>query len=1595
MARNGAHSAGSSSEQESAAGVSKAGRNEQLSEAVVGCLQVALSRCRMQTAHQMSMLLQRLSRAAMVPRGAASEEFRHGVVRCLQALLRSLQPCTSAGCLCTATSGGNEPTIVVRTAGCALGLLRGDDAAVAVAEGEVAAGTRGSRALRTDALATLRLLILQVQSADALAFFLPGVASGLTRAMLAPGRDTTRSSVLAGGAVGEVGGSSATTWATVGAAGAASGAQAVLAMADIIVLTLADAFYPPHPPPPGAAAAGSSGKAPVGADGDRASGSGGAAELALTAMRGMAAAAGGVATSKEVTTTSSSSSSGGRLKQQQQRQRQGRVSSDRLRVERNAEWLDATAGRVHALLARSFPLVSAHGRGTVRAAVADAAAALLTHCSGVLAPCAPLLLDCLLTLAHDELSEVATKARRHLAAARVVEAHCTRSRDGGSGGMVVMWPALEKMLHKLVEELPSVVRGGSESAAVAHAQRLASVLRLAGPARVSSSLLLSPAAAGQMASALLQSFEFAAGSSFVMETTTSSGSSTSTSAAATSSLLLPPLFPPPAPAAAAAAAAAAHALGPAGPLQHQHQHQEQQGQEHAGPEARGSGGAHVPADGEELPRMPPRLAHAGSPRAYAALARVCRTLGRLLLRLRLAEEGEPGGVRRRGAASALLEPLLQTLRQLSASLSSSCGDHRQKKQQQQRASSNSSWDTASSGAGADIVRAAASAAVVLNEIVFGASCAAWKRQAGPHPGAGRWCHPPGDVSYGTPILAGEGGVALPLAAERAGKPRVSNDGSAHQNDSGDSEEKQPEAKSSDKVHYSLPHPEGGGWGAEEQQEGEGGAAALAWVESIVAEYSATELWDAGAAAGARGSSSSSMSMRYANDCALLQQMMLEGIGVFARCLGPLFVTHGTLLLSVLHLLLAKLAHPSAPVSRAALAALLSICTFCGYSSVGSLVAGNADYVVDALCRGLRHLDSQPSAPALFVAVLRCTGASSRVLPLLSEPIQAAVNGLQVAARKRNAHHTASFLMALKELAAAACWEAAAGADTCRQAAAAALKAQRREQRRLKRQSAANMRAGRKQRAVQEEVEEEESLTGTPTPEEVREYFLRRLERKKQLDSDSAEVDSDIDDADTSFEDDDDAGGDESQANDTDVAGDSHGSMTAVALIDRAREAQVARLSGMLKLQSVAALCLEACGPLLASRDIRVCMVALDTTQAAMEALAHVDAAKKELKAEAQAVLELVRLKQRQQQQQGAGSENEVHEEEDEGPKPDEKTEDEGNRLLPRVHFVWPYLMPLLRRPEPAVIERALEVVAAVARASGGHFVARRFRDHAWPLMRRLLHEGPPAEHAHGTHSLRPLLTAPAAAERAGRSLLVLDPREETRTSSRSSSMRAAHRDAGTHGRAPSAVLRVRRAVLLCMADVASSPTSAPALQAVTKQAAASITAYLDATYPLLLRESASHALLALGRVDADAVRLPLTEALYGTPTASSSSLGSEHCGGELAGEGALSGVVQLSNAHDGPTSKGGSKSGRLVQQVEQLAAVVCGNDSSDGRVVMLEGSQSLQDHRVVDMAELVTSAVSHPDMAIAAAFPNQNVKLNNNIDRGLAETLLRQLNLLH
>ncbi|MBA0797170.1 hypothetical protein Gohar_007891, partial [Gossypium harknessii] len=117
---------------------------------------------------------------------------------------------------------------------------------------------------------------------------------------------------------------------------------------------------------------------------------------------------------------------------------------------------------------------------------------------------------------------------------------------------------------------------------------------------------------------------------------------------------------------------------------------------------------------------------------------------------------------------------------------------------------------------------------------------------------------------------------------------------------------------------------------------------------------------------------------------ILKQVIIDGIGIFALCLGSDFASGG-FLHSSLYLLLENLICSNFEVRSSSDAVLHLLSTTSGHSTVGQLVLANADYIVDSVCRQLRHLDLNPHVPNVLASMLSYVGVGHKILPLLEEP----------------------------------------------------------------------------------------------------------------------------------------------------------------------------------------------------------------------------------------------------------------------------------------------------------------------------------------------------------------------------------------------------------------------------------------------------------------------------------------------------------------------------------------------------------------------------------------------------------------------------------
>ncbi|KAG8487262.1 hypothetical protein CXB51_020577 [Gossypium anomalum] len=147
---------------------------------------------------------------------------------------------------------------------------------------------------------------------------------------------------------------------------------------------------------------------------------------------------------------------------------------------------------------------------------------------------------------------------------------------------------------------------------------------------------------------------------------------------------------------------------------------------------------------------------------------------------------------------------------------------------------------------------------------------------------------------------------------------------------------------------------------------------------------------------------------------ILKQVIVDGIGIFALCLGSDFASSGFLNTS-LYLLLENLICSNFEVRSSSDAVLHLLSTTSGHSTVGQLVLANADYIVDSVCRQLRHLDLNPHVPNVLASMLSYVGVGHKILPLLEEPMRCVSQELEILGRHKHPDLTIPFLKAVSEI----------------------------------------------------------------------------------------------------------------------------------------------------------------------------------------------------------------------------------------------------------------------------------------------------------------------------------------------------------------------------------------------------------------------------------------------------------------------------------------------------------------------------------------------------------------------------------------------------
>ncbi|KAJ4963121.1 hypothetical protein NE237_023060 [Protea cynaroides] len=446
--------------------------SDSVAESMLLCLEDLLKKCHFGSVDQMVVVLKKLTYGALLSPSEASEEFREGIVRCFRALLLGLHPCSDDSCMCKHIPGlpTFQPTSGLQMSpvplkyfskpeACLIAYLQSQNASAAVghwlsllleiAGTEAARGHHGSAKLRVEAFLTIRVLIAKVGTADALAFFLPGVVSKFAKVLHI-------SKTMVSGAAGSV---EATE-------------QAIRGLAEFLMIVLED-------------------EANVSCldmsktdmtnsipNKDKST------QSFLEALRHLPTSTlylsgRGDSNTQAINIVMHSVD----LNKKNDAKAADIVES--FYVSRTKDWIKETAVQVDRMLGATFPHLVVHPSKKVRQGLIDAVRGLLSKCCYSLKKSRLMLLECLCVLVCDDSEEVSMAAQEFLESLFV------------SGEKDILKSEVAEMFGRLVEKLPKAVLGSEETVAVSHAQRLLAVVYYAGPHIVVHQLLSSPIAAAR------------------------------------------------------------------------------------------------------------------------------------------------------------------------------------------------------------------------------------------------------------------------------------------------------------------------------------------------------------------------------------------------------------------------------------------------------------------------------------------------------------------------------------------------------------------------------------------------------------------------------------------------------------------------------------------------------------------------------------------------------------------------------------------------------------------------------------------------------------------------------------------------------------------------------------------------------------------------------------------------------------------------------------------------------------------------------------------------------------------------------------------
>ncbi|KAM1032274.1 hypothetical protein ACFX2I_035867 [Malus domestica] len=442
--------------------------SDSVAEGVLQCLEELLKKCLLGSVDQLVVVLKKLTYGALLSPSDASEEFREGIIKCFRELLLNLLPCSDESCACKRIFGvpmllenRDLKAPLSRTSKydsepdeCLLAFLQSQTASAAVghwlslllkaADNEAARGHLGSAKLRIEAFMTLRMLVAKVGTADALAFFLPGVVSQFAKVL------------------------HASKTMTSGAAGSGDAIdQAIRALAEYLMIVLQDDANL------------TTLDMSITASSDLTLKKNESTQSFLDELRKLPVKAHGQSkmiledlSGKVITTTSNS-----------EKKTDSGKGDGSLHVDRTSDWIEKTSMHVDKLLGATFRHICIHPAKKVRQGLLASIRGLLSRCSYTLRQSRQTLLECLCALVVDDSVEVSAGAQEFL------ENLFSSIEDNQLEHDVA------QMFSRLIDKLPKVVLGSEGSLAVSQAQQLLVIMYYSGPQFVVDHILQSPVTA--------------------------------------------------------------------------------------------------------------------------------------------------------------------------------------------------------------------------------------------------------------------------------------------------------------------------------------------------------------------------------------------------------------------------------------------------------------------------------------------------------------------------------------------------------------------------------------------------------------------------------------------------------------------------------------------------------------------------------------------------------------------------------------------------------------------------------------------------------------------------------------------------------------------------------------------------------------------------------------------------------------------------------------------------------------------------------------------------------------------------------------------